>query len=95
MERIIIMKNRYVYAVGLLCVLLLFFELGNHQLQNSTEQRVAGIAMEMHLSNNWITPKLNGEPFLEKPPLSLWLDAAAIRLNGPTPLAVRLRSWSK
>ncbi len=92
MERTTIVKNRYVYAVGLLCVLLLFFALGNHQLQNSTEPRVAGIAMEMHLSNNWITPKLNGEPFLEKPPLSLWLDAAAIRLIGPTPLAVRLAS---
>ena len=86
------MKVRYSHAVALLCVLLLFFALGNHQLQNSTEPRVAGIAMEMHLSDNWVTPTLNGEPFLEKPPLSLWLDAAAIRLIGPVPLAVRLAS---
>lgn len=49
----------------LLCVLLFFLALGNHQLQNSTEPRVAGIAMEMHLSGNWITPKLNNQPFLE------------------------------
>lgn len=92
MGRIMIVKRRHAYWVGLLCGLLLFFALGNHQLQNSTEPRVAGIAMEMHLSDNWITPTLNGAPFLEKPPLSLWLDAAAIRVFGPTPLAVRLAS---
>lgn len=86
------MTVRYSHAVALLCALLLFFALGNHQLQNSTEPRVAGIAMEMHLSDNWVTPTLNGEPFLEKPPLSLWLDAAAIRVIGPVPLAVRLAS---
>ncbi|KPB42946.1 ArnT family glycosyltransferase [Pseudomonas savastanoi] len=76
----------------LLCVLLFFLALGNHQLQNSTEPRVAGIAMEMHLSGNWITPKLNNQPFLEKPPMSVWLDAAAIRVFGPAPWAVRLAS---
>ncbi|WP_122381864.1 ArnT family glycosyltransferase, partial [Pseudomonas savastanoi] len=76
----------------LLCVLLFFLALGNHQLQNSTEPRVAGIAMEMHLSGNWITPKLNNQPFLEKPPMSVWLDAAAIRVFGPAPWAVRLTS---
>ncbi|WP_172611874.1 ArnT family glycosyltransferase [Pseudomonas graminis] len=75
-----------------LAAVLSFFALGNHQLQNSTEPRVAGIAMEMHLSNNWVTPTLNGQPFLEKPPLSVWLDAAAIRVFGATPLAVRLAS---
>ena len=48
--------------------------------------------MEMHLDNDWVTPRLFGEPFLEKPPLSLWLDAAAIRVFGGTPWAVRLAS---
>lgn len=90
--RVIHVKKTSVYAVFLLCGLLLFFALGNHQLQDSTEPRVAGIAMEMHLSGNWVTPTLNGEPFLEKPPLSVWLDAAAIGLLGATPLAVRLAS---
>jgi 4-amino-4-deoxy-L-arabinose transferase-like glycosyltransferase len=84
--------TRYLTSVWLLGGLLLFFALGNHQLQNSTEPRVAGIAMEMHLSNDWITPTLNGQPFLEKPPLSVWLDATAIHLLGARPLAVRLAS---
>jgi 4-amino-4-deoxy-L-arabinose transferase-like glycosyltransferase len=76
----------------LLAGLLFFFALGNHELQGSTEARVAGIAMAMHLDNNWVVPQLFREPFLEKPPLSLWIDAGAIRLFGGTTWAVRLAS---
>lgn len=76
----------------LLSGLLFFFALGNHELQGSTEARVAGIAMAMHLDNNWVVPQLFREAFLEKPPLSLWLDAGAIRLFGGTTWAVRLAS---
>lgn len=76
----------------LLAGLLFFFALGGHELQGSTEARVAGIAMAMHLDNDWVIPRLFREPFLEKPPLSLWLDAGAIRLFGATTWAVRLAS---
>ena len=76
----------------LLGCLLFFFALGHYDLQGSTETRVAGIAMAMHLDNDWVVPRLFGEPFLEKPPLSLWLDASAIRWVGATPMAVRLAS---
>lgn len=85
-------QRRYFVVLLVLGSLLFFCALGNHQLQGSTEPRVAGIAMEMHLDQDWVTPRLNGQPFLEKPPLSLWLDVAAIRLFGPTTLAVRLAS---
>ena len=76
----------------LLAALLFFFALGNHELQGSTEARVSGIAMAMHLDNDWVVPRLFREPFLEKPPLSLWLDAGAIRLFGASTGAVRLAS---
>ncbi|MGE8066997.1 ArnT family glycosyltransferase [Pseudomonas sp. NPDC089569] len=84
--------SRSATSLFLLAALLFFFALGNHQLQGSAEARVAGIAMEMHLDNDWVTPRLFGQPFLEKPPLSLWLDAGAIRAFGSTPWAVRLAS---
>lgn len=84
--------SRPVPLLLLLVGLLFFFALGNHELQGSTEARVAGIAMAMHLDNNWVVPQLFREPFLEKPPLSLWLDAGAIRLFGGTTWAVRLAS---
>ena len=76
----------------LIAGLLFFFALGNHELQGSTEARVSGIAMAMHLDNDWVVPRLFQEPFLEKPPLSLWLDAGAIRLFGASTGAVRLAS---
>ena len=76
----------------LLAALLFFFALGNHELQGSTEARVSGIAMAMHLDDDWVVPRLFREPFLEKPPLSLWLDAGAIRLFGASTGAVRLAS---
>lgn len=79
-------------SLFLLAALLFFFALGNHQLQGSTEARVAGIAMEMHLDDDWVTPRLFGEPFLKNPPLSLWLDAGAMRVFGVSPWAVRLAS---
>ncbi|MFP0197791.1 ArnT family glycosyltransferase [Pseudomonas sp. PHC1] len=84
--------SRAASSLLLLAALLFFFALGSHQLQGSTEARVAGIAMEMHLDNDWVTPRLFGEPFLEKPPLSLWLDAGALRVFGVSPWAVRLAS---
>ncbi|MEB0039912.1 MULTISPECIES: glycosyltransferase family 39 protein [unclassified Pseudomonas] len=86
------MSTRPVFLLFVLGCLLFFVGLGNHQLQGSTEPRVAGIAMEMHLDNDWVTPKLNGQPFLEKPPLSLWLDAGAIRVFGANTWSVRLAS---
>jgi len=84
--------SRAAPSLFLLAALLFFFALGGHQLQGSTEARVAGIAMEMHLDNDWVTPRLFGEPFLEKPPLSLWLDAGAMRVFGVSPWSVRLTS---
>ena len=84
--------TRPVSLLLLLVGVLFFFALGSHELQGSTEARVAGIAMAMHLDNDWVIPRLFREPFLEKPPLSLWLDAGAIRLFGGTTWAVRLAS---
>ncbi|MDB5982423.1 MAG: dolichyl-phosphate-mannose-protein mannosyltransferase [Pseudomonas sp.] len=86
------MFTRPTLVLFVLGCILFFCALGNHQLQGSTEPRVAGIAMEMHLDNDWVTPRLNGQPFLEKPPLSLWLDAAAIGVLGASTWAVRLAS---
>lgn len=79
-------------ALFILAALLLLFALNSYQLRSSTEPRVAGAAAEMLIYNDWVVPKLNGKPFLEKPPLSLWLDSAAMRVLGVTPLAARLAS---
>lgn len=54
------------------------------------EPRYAFIAREMARSGDWLTPRLWGEPWFEKPPLTYWMAAAAFRLGLGDDLAPRL-----
>jgi 4-amino-4-deoxy-L-arabinose transferase-like glycosyltransferase len=53
----------------------------NHSLWNPDETRDAGIAREMYEQKHFAVPTLNGEPFLEKPPLYYWSCALIYRLS--------------
>src|SRR5436309_2477419 len=46
----------------------------------------------MHRSRELVTPTLQGQPWLEKPPLYYWLAGAAFSLLGETEAAARLPS---
>jgi 4-amino-4-deoxy-L-arabinose transferase-like glycosyltransferase len=59
-------------------------------LAEPDEARYAEIPREMLASGDFVTPRLNGVPYLEKPPLLYWANAAALRLFGLTPWAARL-----
>jgi len=63
----------------------------NHPGFSDTEGMFAEPAREMVVSGDWITPRMNGEPFLTKPPLMYWLPAAVFAVVGPTEYA---RFWS-
>ena len=54
------------------------------------EPRYAAIAREMAKSGDWVTPRLNAEPWFEKPALLYWLGAIAIKLGIHDDLATRL-----
>jgi 4-amino-4-deoxy-L-arabinose transferase-like glycosyltransferase len=54
----------------------------DHSLWNPDETRDAGIASEMYRTGDFIVPKLNGEAFLEKPPLYYWSTALIYKLTG-------------
>jgi len=43
--------------------------------------RVAGIAREMAVTSNYLIPRLNGENFLEYPPLGYWPLALGLSMN--------------
>ncbi len=51
----------------------LFFRLGSLPLSGADEPRYARIAQEMYERGDWVTPTLEGRPWLEKPPLYYWL----------------------
>lgn len=56
------------------------------------EPRYASIARAMARTGDWITPRLNGQPWFEKPALYYWLAGAAYRLFGEGEFAMRLPS---
>ena len=53
-------------------------------LYGPDEPRYASIARAMAETGDWITPRLDGHAWLEKPPLLYWLSALGFRLGlGP------------
>ena len=61
---------------------LLLLRLGAVPLLGPDEPRYARVAVEMQRASEWVRPTLQGEPWLEKPPLYYWLAGAASRLLG-------------
>lgn len=54
------------------------------------EGRHADIARWMAESGDWLVPRIDGLPFLHKPPLYFWLEAATIKVLGITPFVGRI-----
>ena len=71
---------------------LLLFRLGAVPLLGPDEPRYARVAVEMHRGHEWVTPTLQGRPWLEKPALYYWLAGAAFSWLGETEAAARLPS---
>lgn len=71
---------------------LLSLRLGSVPLLGPDEPRYARVAVEMQRASEWVTPTLQGRPWLEKPPLYYWLAGAAFRLLGETEAAARVPS---
>jgi len=46
------------------------------------EVRYTDVARWMAQHGDWLVPRIDGLPFLHKPPLYFWLEAAAIRVSG-------------
>ncbi len=72
---------------------LFLYRLGDRSLWGS-EGRWAEIAREMLASSDWVTPRINGTPYRDKPVLSYQLIAALAPLTGGrvTELTARLPS---
>ena len=69
---------------------LLAWRLGSAPLTNPDEGRYAEVPREMVAGGDWVTPRLDGVPYFEKPPLTYWIVAASEEALGPSEWAVRL-----
>ena len=80
------------FALFLAFTLLWASGLGTRKLVGPDEGRYAEVAREMAVSGDWVTPRLNGIKYFEKPPLQYWATAAAFKTFGQNEWAARL--WS-
>src|SRR5437868_8879661 len=79
-------------AVVLLLVFALvwFSNLDYRRLVHPDEGRYAEIPREMAVTGDWVTPRLDGLKYFEKPALQYWLTAAAYKAFGVHPWTARL-----
>jgi len=69
-----------------------FSNLGAIGFVGPDEPRYAWIARDMAESGDWVTPRLYGKPWFEKPVLYYWMAAASFKLFGVSEAAARLPS---
>src|SRR4051812_19727919 len=81
--------GRDIALLVLIFGVLVFAGLGQADLVNPDEGRYAEIPREMVATGDYVTPRLNGVVYFEKPPLVYWTMAAMLRVFGPSELSMR------
>ncbi len=76
--------------VALAAAVIWFSLLGYRDLFEPDEGRYAEIPREMVASGNWLTPRLDGFKYFEKPALQYWATAAGFVLFGESNATARL-----
>jgi 4-amino-4-deoxy-L-arabinose transferase-like glycosyltransferase len=79
-------------ALALLALAVGVLNLQRH-LANPDEGRYSEISREMVESGDWVTPRLNGLKYFEKPPLQYWATALAFEAFGANEVSARLYVW--
>jgi 4-amino-4-deoxy-L-arabinose transferase len=82
-------SNLPIFALLVFVSLVLFFNLGNWGVTESSEARYAQISKEMVDSGDYIHPTLMGIYHYHKPPVTYWITAVAYQLFGVSPWSAR------
>lgn len=70
--------------------LIWFISLGTRSLITPDEGRYATLALEMARTGDWVTPRLNGLLYFEKPVFQYWVGALAFLALGVSDFTARL-----
>ncbi len=83
-------KRRTLLLLLAALAILWFGNLDYRKLVRPDEGRYAEIPREMTASGDWLTPRLNGVRYFEKPPLQYWATATAYKVFGEHHWTVRI-----
>lgn len=81
---------RDLLLLTVLIALFFSFMLGNRALSVPDEGRYVEISREMAVTGDYLTPRLNGVKYFEKPPLFYWLEAFMVNRLGLGEFTLRL-----
>ena len=84
------LSRQFILLVTVIVAIIWFSLLGHRDLIDPDEGRYAEIPREMIASGDWLTPRLNGFKYFEKPVLQYWATAAGFSLFGESNLTARL-----
>ncbi|MDR1375805.1 MAG: glycosyltransferase family 39 protein [Holosporaceae bacterium] len=83
-------STRNACLLSLLLLLFFSYEIGNRHFADPDEGRYVEIPREMVVSGDYVTPRLNGLKYFEKPPLFYWMQAASIKAFGIGEISMRI-----
>jgi len=82
--------SRLLLAVLAFAAIAVGIDTMQRPLANPDEGRYSEISREMAATGDWVTPRLNGLKYFEKPPLQYWASALSFRLFGENEYTARL-----
>ncbi len=75
-------SKKIVWSLLAVFIIVWLYVLGVRTLVPPDEGRYAEMAREMFSTGDWITTRLNGIKYFEKPPLQTWMNAASFAVFG-------------